>query len=70
MSTDYSQYKYTDQKFLKKIYNLLGDDNFKRMVEISNEYCVIDKYKIKECDKTCSKCFVNFIKDEDKLDLK
>lgn len=65
MDIDYSQYQYTDQKFLKKMYNLLGDENFKRMVEISNEYCVIDKYKVKECDKTCGKCFVNFIKDEE-----
>lgn len=70
MDIDYSQYKSTDQKFLKKMYNLLGDENFKRIVKISNEYCVIDKYRVEECDSKCGKCFVNFIKDEDKLDLK
>lgn len=64
MNVDYSQYKNTDEKFLKKIYNLLGEENFTRIVKISNEYCVIDKYR-DECDKTCSKCFVNFIKDKE-----
>lgn len=67
---NYSQYQYSDSKFLKKMFNLLGEDNFKRMVEISNEYCVIDKYKVKECDSKCGQCFVNFIKYKDKLDLK
>lgn len=67
MSIDYSQYQYSDDKFLKKMYNLLGEENFTRIVEISNEYCVIDKYKVKECDGTCGKCFINFIKDKEEI---
>lgn len=65
MDIDYSKYQYTDEKFLKFIYKLLGEDNFKRMVEISNEYCVTKSHQIEECDRTCSKCFVNFIKESE-----
>lgn len=67
MNVDYSQYKYTDEKFLKKIYSLLGEENFKRTVEIANQYCVVDKYRIEECDRKCSKCFINFIKDKEEI---
>lgn len=67
MNVDYSHYKNTDEKFLKKMYNLLGEENFKRIVEISNEYCVTNNYRIEECDRKCSKCFINFIKDKEEI---
>lgn len=62
--TDYSKYQFTDDKFLKKIYNILGEENFSRMVDICNEYCVAEEYQKKMCDRNCSKCYLNFIKSE------
>lgn len=67
MSIDYSQYKYSDEKFLKKMYSLLGEENFKRMVEIANQYCVTKEYQIEVCDRKCAECFINFIKDKEEI---